>query len=98
MYVCVECDNELFSSVSKYEHATPWPAFTETIRKDSVTKTPEPGRPKAIKVLFYLLKQCNNLIKKLQRSAVASVALVLDTSSLRIETTVGQDSEYTVPP
>lgn len=48
--MCVECDHPLFSSVSKYEHHTPWPAFTETIREDSVSKTPEPGRPKAIKV------------------------------------------------
>ncbi|CAB3369807.1 Hypothetical predicted protein [Cloeon dipterum] len=50
IYACAECGNELFSSLSKYTHHTPWPAFTETVREDSVSKTPEPGRPKAIKV------------------------------------------------
>ncbi|KAF4522988.1 hypothetical protein B566_EDAN009580 [Ephemera danica] len=50
VYVCSECGYELFSSVSKYEHHTVWPAFKTTIHPDSVTKTPEPGRPLAIKV------------------------------------------------
>uniref|UniRef100_A0A673MXY6 Methionine sulfoxide reductase B1a n=1 Tax=Sinocyclocheilus rhinocerous TaxID=307959 RepID=A0A673MXY6_9TELE len=36
MYVCAECGHELFSSSSKYEHSSPWPAFTETIHENSV--------------------------------------------------------------
>uniref|UniRef100_A0A671M0Q8 Methionine sulfoxide reductase B1a n=1 Tax=Sinocyclocheilus anshuiensis TaxID=1608454 RepID=A0A671M0Q8_9TELE len=26
MYVCAKCGHELFSSRSKYEHSSPWPA------------------------------------------------------------------------
>ncbi|PWA19220.1 hypothetical protein CCH79_00014624, partial [Gambusia affinis] len=36
IYVCSKCDHELFSSRSKYEHSSPWPAFTETIHENSV--------------------------------------------------------------
>lgn len=50
LYVCVECGYELFSSQAKYEHHTPWPAFTKTVHKDSVSKVPEEGRPGALKV------------------------------------------------
>lgn len=50
VYVCVECGYKLFSSRAKYEHNTPWPAFTHTVYKDSVTKVPEDGRPGALKV------------------------------------------------
>uniref|UniRef100_A0A8C9RB60 Methionine sulfoxide reductase B1b n=1 Tax=Scleropages formosus TaxID=113540 RepID=A0A8C9RB60_SCLFO len=32
------CKHPLFSSRSKYEHSSPWPAFIETLREDSVTK------------------------------------------------------------
>uniref|UniRef100_F7F773 Methionine-R-sulfoxide reductase B1 n=1 Tax=Ornithorhynchus anatinus TaxID=9258 RepID=F7F773_ORNAN len=49
-YVCARCGYELFSSRSKYEHSSPWPAFTETIHPDSVAKREEPGRPNAFKV------------------------------------------------
>ncbi|EOA98498.1 Methionine-R-sulfoxide reductase B1, partial [Anas platyrhynchos] len=38
----------LFSSRAKYEHSSPWPAFTETIHEDSVAKRKE--RPGAFKV------------------------------------------------
>uniref|UniRef100_A0A671RCT6 Methionine sulfoxide reductase B1b n=1 Tax=Sinocyclocheilus anshuiensis TaxID=1608454 RepID=A0A671RCT6_9TELE len=38
IYVCSQCGHPLFSSRSKYERSSPWPAFTETIREDSVTK------------------------------------------------------------
>uniref|UniRef100_A0A3Q2FEJ8 Methionine sulfoxide reductase B1 n=2 Tax=Cyprinodon variegatus TaxID=28743 RepID=A0A3Q2FEJ8_CYPVA len=48
IYVCSKCDHELFSSRSKYEHSSPWPAFTETIHKNSVSKYEE--RPGAYKV------------------------------------------------
>ncbi|KAI8794623.1 methionine-R-sulfoxide reductase B1-A [Biomphalaria glabrata] len=41
IYVCAKCGNELFNSEAKYKHATPWPAFTQTINPDSVRKTPE---------------------------------------------------------
>uniref|UniRef100_A0A8D2QRM2 Methionine sulfoxide reductase B1 n=1 Tax=Zosterops lateralis melanops TaxID=1220523 RepID=A0A8D2QRM2_ZOSLA len=37
IYVCAKCGHELFSSRAKYEHSSPWPAFTETLRGDSVT-------------------------------------------------------------
>jgi peptide-methionine (R)-S-oxide reductase len=49
-YVCAGCGYELFSSHVKYEHHSPWPAFTETIHDDSVSKVPEAGRPGALKV------------------------------------------------
>ena len=48
MYVCSECEHPLFSSKVKYEHSSPWPAFTQTVRKDSVTKHEE--EPKRLKV------------------------------------------------
>lgn len=51
IYVCTKCGYELFSSRSKYAHSSPWPAFTETIHADSVTKCPEDNRPGALKVL-----------------------------------------------
>ncbi|KAJ0001432.1 hypothetical protein NQD34_006452 [Periophthalmus magnuspinnatus] len=41
IYVCSKCDHQLFSSRSKYEHSSPWPAFTETIHEDSVLKAKE---------------------------------------------------------
>ncbi|KAG7504137.1 methionine-R-sulfoxide reductase B1-A-like [Solea senegalensis] len=48
IYVCAKCENQLFSSHSKYEHSSPWPAFTETVHEDSVSKHKE--RPNAYKV------------------------------------------------
>ena len=48
IYVCSECDHELFASYQKYEHQTPWPAFTTTLHDDSVSKYEE--RPNALKV------------------------------------------------
>jgi len=47
-YVCNECGHDLFKSESKYEHHTPWPAFTNTILSDSVVKKEE--RKGALKV------------------------------------------------
>uniref|UniRef100_A0A4W4EC18 Methionine sulfoxide reductase B1a n=3 Tax=Electrophorus TaxID=8004 RepID=A0A4W4EC18_ELEEL len=41
MYVCVKCGYELFASKSKYEHSSPWPAFTEPIHENSVSKQEE---------------------------------------------------------
>ncbi|KAG1967132.1 methionine-R-sulfoxide reductase B1 [Pimephales promelas] len=41
IYVCAECGYELFSSRSKYEHSSPWPAFTETIHENSLSKHEE---------------------------------------------------------
>lgn len=51
MYVCAKCGHELFSSRTKYEHSSPWPAFTETIHENSVSKYKE--RPNAYKVQFF---------------------------------------------
>uniref|UniRef100_A0A8C3I8E1 Methionine sulfoxide reductase B1 n=1 Tax=Chrysemys picta bellii TaxID=8478 RepID=A0A8C3I8E1_CHRPI len=48
IYVCSKCGYELFSSKAKYQHSSPWPAFTETIHADSVAKYEE--RPGALKV------------------------------------------------
>uniref|UniRef100_A0AAZ1XGK2 MsrB domain-containing protein n=1 Tax=Oreochromis aureus TaxID=47969 RepID=A0AAZ1XGK2_OREAU len=45
IYVCSECGHELFSSMSKFEHSSPWPAFSQTIRDDSVSKHPEAWGP-----------------------------------------------------
>ncbi|KAF2361343.1 Peptide methionine sulfoxide reductase MrsB [Trinorchestia longiramus] len=50
VYVCVECGHPLFSSRTKFDHPTPWPAFTKTIKPDSVNKVPEENRPNALKV------------------------------------------------
>ena len=47
-YVCKECGHELFRSEAKYEHQTPWPAFTKTVLPDSVAKVEE--RRGALKV------------------------------------------------
>jgi len=41
VYVCVNCGSELFSSLSKYEHDSPWPAFDRTVKPDSVSKVNE---------------------------------------------------------
>lgn len=41
IYVCSNCGNELFHSQTKYEHSSPWPAFTHLIREDSVTRVKE---------------------------------------------------------
>ncbi|CAL8282638.1 unnamed protein product [Boreogadus saida] len=49
IYACSKCDHKLFSSRSKFEHSSPWPAFTETVQEDSVSKHVE--RPGTFKVL-----------------------------------------------
>ena len=41
----------LFTSVTKYKHESPWPAFNQTFHKDSVTKVEE--KPGAYKVKFF---------------------------------------------
>ena len=41
IYACSQCGYELFNSASKFEHSSPWPAFTETIHADSVSRQPE---------------------------------------------------------
>ncbi|GCB80605.1 hypothetical protein scyTo_0017247 [Scyliorhinus torazame] len=38
IYICSKCGHELFSSRAKYDHSSPWPAFTETIHPDSLSK------------------------------------------------------------
>ena len=59
IYVCPKCGHELFSAKAKYQHNTPWPAFTETIRADSVSKEDETvpqqsSKMKALKVQYNL--------------------------------------------
>ncbi|KAA8581802.1 hypothetical protein FQN60_003383 [Etheostoma spectabile] len=41
MYVCSKCNHPLFSSRSKFAHSSPWPAFTDTVTEDSVTRMME---------------------------------------------------------
>eukprot|EP00062_Callorhinchus_milii_P020172 gi/632975535/ref/XP_007904283.1/ PREDICTED: methionine-R-sulfoxide reductase B1 [Callorhinchus milii] len=48
VYVCAKCGYELFSSHAKFEHSSPWPAFSEPIHLDSVSKRKE--RKDALKV------------------------------------------------
>ncbi|GLG94250.1 Protein of unknown function [Gryllus bimaculatus] len=68
-YHCVKCNYELFSSLSKYEHDTPWPAFATPLHEDSLSKVPEENRPLALKFIFIfsyvidpiLLLNLNNL-------------------------------------
>ncbi|KYO30836.1 methionine-R-sulfoxide reductase B1 [Alligator mississippiensis] len=48
IYVCSKCGYELFSSQAKFEHSSPWPAFTKTVHADSVSKYEE--RPGTLKV------------------------------------------------
>lgn len=57
IYVCAKCGHELFSSRAKYEHSSPWPAFTETLRGDSVAKRED--RPGALKVPIPESLGCN---------------------------------------
>ena len=38
IYVCKKCNHELFSAKAKFKHETPWPAFQDTIRADSLVK------------------------------------------------------------
>ena len=40
-YACKCCGNPLFSSLAKYAHSTPWPAFSKPIKKDSIKKKEE---------------------------------------------------------
>lgn len=46
--MCSKCGYELFSSQAKFEHSSPWPAFTKTVHADSVSKYEE--RPGTLKV------------------------------------------------
>ena len=48
IYVCSKCGYELFHSNNKYDHSSPWPAFTSTVKPDSVSKYEE--SPMALKV------------------------------------------------
>lgn len=41
VYVCSRCNHELFLSSKKFEHSSPWPAFTETMTPESVVKEKE---------------------------------------------------------
>jgi len=38
VYACSQCGVELFSGKAKYQHQSPWPAFTELIRDDILRK------------------------------------------------------------
>lgn len=39
--MCSKCDTELFHGKSKYDHGSPWPAFSEPINAESLRKEPE---------------------------------------------------------
>lgn len=38
IYVCNKCNHELFSAKAKFKHDSPWPAFQETLKEDSIVK------------------------------------------------------------
>lgn len=48
VYTCSKCGTELFHSTKKYEHSSPWPAFTETVGANVLSKRPD--GPSALKV------------------------------------------------
>ena len=48
VYACSKCGVDLFYSEKKFQHSSPWPAFTETVRPDSLSKRPD--GPSALKV------------------------------------------------
>lgn len=50
IYVCSQCGFELFSSRSKFQHGSIWPAFNHMLHPDSLIKKPEPDRPDAIEL------------------------------------------------
>lgn len=97
IYVCSECGHELFSSTSKFEHSSPWPAFSMTIHEDSVIKEPEAWGPvkvrsqdgshKFLQAAVYHLPVC--LPWFLPRLVVADVPLAWATSSC----TMGQQKD-----
>ena len=41
VYACSKCGAELFHSTKKFEHSSPWPAFTETVTPDCLSKRQE---------------------------------------------------------
>jgi peptide-methionine (R)-S-oxide reductase len=53
VYSCSNCEAELFHSSQKYEHQTPWPAFSDPITPDCLSKRQE--SPGALKVLYVIL-------------------------------------------
>jgi len=38
MYLCSQCGNKLFVSDKKFNHSSPWPAFSQTADPDSVKR------------------------------------------------------------
>lgn len=60
VYVCSKCNHPLFSSRSKFAHSSPWPAFTETIREDSVTKMMETLTAYKVRVTTKQSVHCSN--------------------------------------
>ena len=48
IYVCSKCGYELFQSTTKFKHDSSWPAFSQTMHADSVSKRTESAR--ALKV------------------------------------------------
>uniref|UniRef100_A0AAN0ICP5 peptide-methionine (R)-S-oxide reductase n=2 Tax=Amphimedon queenslandica TaxID=400682 RepID=A0AAN0ICP5_AMPQE len=41
VYCCSNCKEPLFHSTKKFEHSSPWPAFSDTVAPDSVSKRPD---------------------------------------------------------
>ncbi|XP_046850852.1 methionine-R-sulfoxide reductase B1-A-like isoform X2 [Xenia sp. Carnegie-2017] len=62
VYKCAKCGNDLFTAKSKYSHHTPWPAFTKTIREDSVRKEieTEPQESSNAKAMKVFCGKCGN--------------------------------------
>jgi len=62
IYCCSQCGYPLFSSTEKYKHHTPWPAFTNPIHKDSLTKKIEDEEQESSDAVAYkvLCGKCGN--------------------------------------
>jgi len=57
VYCCSKCNAPLFKATEKYEHSSPWPAFTNPYdEKESLSKRQD-GGPSSLKVSC---KKCGN--------------------------------------
>ena len=41
VYTCSKCNYDIFDSVSKFKHSSPWPSFTSTVHTDSLSRRKE---------------------------------------------------------
>ena len=55
MYECSQCGRPLFSSLGKFAHSSPWPAFDRPVDEKAIAKRQEVGTKGAFKVRYLLL-------------------------------------------